>query len=191
MKILYKLITWGEYGSITIIGKLYKLLTKSSFSYVGDKVDFFGWPFITGVDKIEIGDNVGIERGAFIRAEGGLEIGNNCSVAANVSIYTYNHNYESETLPYDHTNIYRKVIINDNVWIGRNVSILPGVTVGEGAIIGMSSVVTKDVLPLAIVGGNPAKVLKMRNTEHYYRLLKSRKFRIKKSLLSYIKEKLF
>lgn len=55
------------------------------------------------------------------------------------------------------------VIIGQNVWVGDKATILPGVTIGDGAVIGANSVVTKDVPPYSIVGGNPAKVLKQLN----------------------------
>lgn len=83
-----------------------------------------------------------------------------------------NHNYEGEMIPYDNSYIYKEITIGDCVWFGNRVTIVGNVNIGEGAIIGAGSVVVKDVPPLAIVGGNPAKVLKYRNAEHYY-LLKS------------------
>ena len=61
-------------------------------------------------------------------------------------------------------------MINDNVWIGRNVIINGGISIGEGAIIGIGSVVTKDVPPLAIVGGNPARILGFRPLKKYLTL---------------------
>lgn len=56
------------------------------------------------------------------------------------------------------------------MWIGADVTILPGVTIGEGAVIGACSCVTKDVPPLAIMGGCPAKVIKYRNDKEYFKL---------------------
>lgn len=73
-------------------------------------------------------------------------------------------------IPYDKTYIKKNVKIGDCVWLGNRVMIMGGVNIGEGAIVAAGSVVTKDVPPLAIVGGNPAKVIKYRNEEHYYRL---------------------
>jgi acetyltransferase-like isoleucine patch superfamily enzyme len=72
--------------------------------------------------------------------------------------------------------VQKKVVIGNNVWIGMSVCIVPGVTIGEGAVVGMGSVVTKDVPPLAVVGGNPARVLKFRAKEHYERLIREGKY---------------
>ena len=108
-----------------------------------------------------------INRGAFIRAEGHLKIGDNVHIARNLTIYTINHNYLGTALPYDHTSIEKPVEIGDNVWIGMNVTIIPGVTIGEGAIIGAGTVVATDVPSLAIVGSAPQRILKFRDEDHY------------------------
>ena len=102
-----------------------------------------------------------------------ITIGNGTILAHKVEILTLNHNYDSndlQSLPYDKEYILKLVVISENVWVGSNVLIVPGVTVGEGAVIGMGAVVTKDVPAYAIVGGNPAKVLKYRNKEIYEKL---------------------
>lgn len=72
--------------------------------------------------------------------------------------------------------IKKPVIIKDFVWCGANVTITPGVTIGEGAIIGAGSVVTKDVPDYAIVGGNPAKIIKYRNIELFKKLRDEKKW---------------
>ena len=82
-------------------------------------------------------------------------------------IITQNHNYEGSKIPYDETYITKEVIIEDNVWLGNRVLITGSVTIGEGAIVAAGSVVCKDVPPFAIVGGNPASIIKYRNIEHY------------------------
>lgn len=131
---------------------------------------------ITGLENIEIGDNVTIAENAFIRGEGGLSIGPNCHFSRNVVIYTHNHNYEGEALPYDNTFRYRKVIIEKNVWVGMNAIILPGAHIKEGAIIGAGSVVAGTVEPLSIVGAPPATEIKKRNPEHYQRLEEAKRY---------------
>jgi len=117
---------------------------------------------------MEIGDNSYIGPRCFFRCNGGLHIGEGVYFGPQVTIMTSNHNYDTgRTLPYDHENIPRPVTIGDYVWVGASVCIVPGVTIGEGAIIAMGAVVAKDVPPLALVGGNPAKVIKYRDREHY------------------------
>ena len=91
-------------------------------------------------------------------------------------IITQNHNYEGNMIPYDNTYVYKNVEIGECVWFGNRVTVTGNVTIGEGAIIAAGSVVCKDVPPLAIVGGNPARVIKYRDEEHYYKLKKEQKF---------------
>ena len=91
-------------------------------------------------------------------------------------IITQNHNYEGEAIPYDDTYIYKNINIKDNVWFGHRVIVTGNVTIGEGAIVAAGSVVVKDVPDYAIVGGNPAKVIKFRDIEHYTKLKEQKKF---------------
>ena len=91
-------------------------------------------------------------------------------------IITENHNYEGDMIPYDNTNVLKSVEIGDCVWFGNRVTVTGNVKIGEGAIIAAGSLVCKDVPPLAIVGGNPAKVIKYRDSEHYFKLKAENKF---------------
>ena len=79
-------------------------------------------------------------------------------------IYTENHKYDRIDCTIDQQGYQeaRPVVIGDDVWIGGRVIILPGVTIGNGAILGAGAVVTHDVPSYAIVGGNPAKIIKYR-----------------------------
>lgn len=140
---------------------------KSRFARCGERVRIHGPCEVTAPHRVEIGDNVHINQNAFIRAEGGLAIGSNTHIARNLVVYTMNHNFEGERLPYDDTALAGPVTIGANVWIGVNVSIAPGVTIGEGAIIGMGSVIATDVPARAIVGTNPLRVLRERDADHY------------------------
>lgn len=114
--------------------------------------------------------------GAELQGHGGIVIGDNFHSAKGLVILTQNHNWKGDALPYDKTVIKKQVVIGDNVWVGMNVIILPGVTVGEGCIIQAGSVVSKNIPDLAIAGGNPAVVIKQRDQDHYYRLKNSGKF---------------
>jgi acetyltransferase-like isoleucine patch superfamily enzyme len=123
-----------------------------------------------------LGKNVNFN-GMKIRGKGEVRIGDNFHSGPECIILTQIHNYEGTAIPYDNTYIKRKVIIEDNVWFGVRVLVLPGVTIGEGAIIQAGTVVVKDVPPLAIVGGHPGKVFKYRDKEHYYKLKSEKKFK--------------
>jgi len=113
-------------------------------------------------DKIEIGNSVCIGEYSVLRGNGGLIIGDETMIAANVSIITRGHptdlpRRDSSLSPYI---IDKKVIIRKNVWIGVGAIILPGVTIGEGAMVAAGSVVCKDVEPKSLVGGVPAKFIR-------------------------------
>lgn len=87
------------------------------------------------------------------------------------------HNYDFGTaIPYDDTEINKDVVIEDFVWFGSRVTILPGVTIGEGAIIQAGAVVVKDVPKYGIAGGSPATVFKYRDIEHFEKLKQEKKF---------------
>ncbi len=149
-------------------------------------------------DKIVIGDFVQIGPKAHFDALGGLEIREGVIFGPEVTIYTRSHNYDSdclEALPFDQKMVVAPVIINEYVWVGTKVIILPGVNIGKGSVIAAGAVVTKDVPEYSVVGGNPAKVLKYRNIERFETLAKTlepfvyTKKGHKKEIIS--KEKLF
>lgn len=124
---------------------------------------------------IELDDFVHIGPHALIDGRGGIKIGKGTIIAPKVTIYSANHNYDSdlEALPFDNKIIAKAVVIGRYVWIGGNSIILPGVTIGQGAIIAAGSVVTKDVPEGALVGGNPARVLKIRDMQKFRELVDS------------------
>jgi acetyltransferase-like isoleucine patch superfamily enzyme len=113
----------------------------------------------------------------FIECSGGVKIGRYFHTGRGLTIFSTNHNYESElSIPYDEIEIYRPVIIEDFVWFGANVTIVPGVTVGEGAVVGSGAVLTKNVPPHAVVGGNPATILKKRNIDVFEKLKRAEQY---------------
>ena len=117
-------------------------------------------PFYTDFGKnIHLGKNVFINSDCKFQDQGGIYIGDDVLIGHNVVLATLNH----EEDPEKRGNLCPSPIrIGNKVWIGSNATILPGVTIGDGAIIAAGAVVTKDVPDYAIVGGNPAKIIRMR-----------------------------
>lgn len=108
--------------------------------------------------------------GLIISGAGKVTIGDYFHSGKECLIVNQNHNYEGEMIPYDHTYILKEVVIGKCVWFGHRVIVMGGVKIGDGAIIAAGSVVTKDVPKCAIVGGNPAKIIKYRDIKHYEEL---------------------
>lgn len=122
---------------------------------------------ITNIENLILGENIYIGPEAWFVLRGKCHIGNGTIFGPRCKIHTSNHNYEGEMLPYDHIYNVKDVTIGENVWIGADVSIMPGVSIGEGAVVAACSCVTKDIPPMAVVGGNPAKVIKYRDEAKY------------------------
>lgn len=119
--------------------------------------------------EIIIGDNCGIGAYSHLTAMKGIYIGNNVRTGKGILITDNAHGASKRELldmsPRKRPLISKgPVIIEDNVWIGEKASIMPGVTVGHGAIIAANAVVTHDVPPYSVVGGNPAKIIKQLDT---------------------------
>lgn len=125
---------------------------------------------ISNLDNLVLGENIYIGPQAWFSLRGKCSIGSGTIFGPRCKIHTSNHRYEGTMLPYDHIYNVKSVIIGENVWIGADVSIMPGVTIGEGAVIAACSCVSKDVPPLAVVGGNPMRIIKYRDAENYYSL---------------------
>lgn len=112
--------------------------------------------------SLVIGNHSGIGANAIIGR--GTIIGDNVMMGPDCYIYTRNHEFSRTDIPMNQQGMrdFEPVIIGNDVWIGARVTILPGVKIGNGCIIGAGSVVTKDIPDYAIGGGNPARILKFR-----------------------------
>lgn len=143
---------------------------------IGSKFKFVpqgcGGISITGdLSKLFIASSSHLKSGTYIECSGGVYIGEYFHPGRNLTILSSNHDFRnSGKIPYDEKLLLAKVIIEDFVWVGLNVTILPGVRIGEGAILGAGSVVTKDVPKLAIAAGNPAAVKKFRDSNKFFQL---------------------
>jgi acetyltransferase-like isoleucine patch superfamily enzyme len=118
--------------------------------------------------SITVGNNVAFNRGVHINAAcgGKIQIGNNSLIGPGVVMRTANHQYSRTDINIQvQGHIAADIIIEDDCWIGANAIILGGVSIGKGAVIGASSVVTKDIPSMAVAVGVPAKIIKYRNSE--------------------------
>lgn len=123
-------------------------------------------------ENIVIGEHVTIGDSAFLDGRSGLSIGDSVNFGSHVSIYTREHDVDSPTF----AETGGPVNIGDHAWVASHAIILPGVTIGQGAVVAAGAVVTKDVEPFMIVGGNPARPIRRRNGGLNYRLGYAKRF---------------
>ena len=126
--------------------------------HLGCYVWFYG-PGAIRRGGARIGRNTRINRGCTLDLRGGLTVGDNVSVSLNVTILTASHDVNDPGFEVED----RPVTIEDHVWIGAGATVLPGVTLGHGSVVAAGTVVTRDVTPLAIVGGVPARPIGVRD----------------------------
>jgi len=156
-----------------VIDRICMHVCKYSLAEVGKNVIFHPTNSTFSYGTISIGNDVGIgERACFVAAISHIRIGNHIAFAPNVTIRGGNHRYDivgkwitdykkEDKRPEDDQDVF----IEDDCWIGTNVVILKGVTIGRGSIVAAGAVVNKSCPPYSIVGGIPAKVLKFRFTK--------------------------
>jgi maltose O-acetyltransferase len=148
------------------VGKVIRpRLCSHIFNYCGGNITVEPMAFFGKGSGFSIGNNSGIGKRAYLASQSshGIQIGNDVMMGPDVIILTSQHKHDDINVPMTKQGYYSKqVIIEDDVWIGTRVIILPGVKIGKGSIVGAGAVVTKDVPPYAIVGGVPAKVIKSR-----------------------------
>lgn len=144
----------GGYHAPEELRTLFELLTGKK---VDDSFRFFP-PFYTDCGKnITVGKNVFFNSGCKLQDQGGITIGDGTLLGHNVVLATLNHSFDPA---HRHDICPLPIQIGKNVWISANATVLPGVTIGDGAIIAAGAVVTKDVPENSLVGGIPAKIIK-------------------------------
>ena len=119
---------------------------------------------INSTANFVVGNHVKINAGGYFSGEGGLTIGDYVLIGPNVCILSAGHEYtDMERFIVEQPLTYGRIQIERDVWIGASSVILPGVKIGQGAVIGAGSVISKNVPPNAVVVGNPGRIIKYRN----------------------------
>lgn len=134
---------------------------------IGQRTHISMRQFITGypaASNISIGNNCVINRNCYLDGRVGVAIGNNVNVSFEACVLSLHHDHNDPTFPA----VGGVVTIRDHAWIGARAIILPGVTIGEGAVVAAGAVVAKNVGDFEVVGGVPARVIGHRNREIGY-----------------------
>jgi len=139
----------------------YRIVMKAR---IGTGSNIFMGASIDSPGGLTIGTNTVINQDCRLDTRGGLSIGNNVSISAQVCILTASHDIQSE----DCAGFVKGVAVDDYVFIGTRALILPGVSIGRGAVVGAGSVVTKNVQAYSIVAGSPSKIIGYRNQNLNY-----------------------
>lgn len=141
-----------QFGSHVSIGCFTRIECTGSLSYLGE--------------GFTCGDHCGLGTNAFYGAAGGIILGNNVIVGNFVSFHSENHNFSDKDVPIRLQGVNHKgIVIGDNCWIGAKATILDGVHIGSGCVIAAGAVVTKSFPDNVVIGGVPAKIIKIRISE--------------------------
>jgi maltose O-acetyltransferase len=165
--LVYKIfLVWLPTSTTLIVGKTIRklryLCCKHIFLYCGKNVNIErGANFGTGF-RLKIGNNSGLGINCCVPAN--IEIGENVMMGPECYVLSINHAFDRVDIPMieQHNTIEKKTVIEDDVWIGRQVLFTPGRTVRKGSIIGAGCVLSKDFPAYSIIGGNPSKLIKLR-----------------------------
>lgn len=165
----YSIFRWLPAGNIPIVGgiskRLRRWICRHIFEYCGNNVNIERGAYFGAGDKIRIGENSGI--GINCVVPNGSVIGDNVLMGPNCYIHNRNHRFDRIDIPIGQQGYTEKtpITIGNDVWIGRDVSIMTGRRIADGTVVAANSVVTKDFPAYSVIGGNPAKILKMRKEE--------------------------
>jgi acetyltransferase-like isoleucine patch superfamily enzyme len=131
---------------------------------VGKRLKLLPGVWVDRFKNLDIGDDVSIAKDVILVTAGGVKIGDRAMIGYGTKIISAGHNMPSGRQPMRFTGAFLgKITIEKDVWIGAQVIILPRFTIGEGAVVAAGAVVTKDVPPFAVVGGVPARIIRMRD----------------------------
>lgn len=129
------------------------------------------------ITKFRIGSHSHLKTNTFIECSGGVTIGDYLHSARGLTIFSTRHNWKNTTtIPYDPISTSAPVTIGNFVWIGSNVTILPGSTIGNGVIIGAGSVIRGEIQDGAVVIGNPAQIINQRDMNQFWEMHEKKAF---------------
>jgi len=152
----------AKFGAALILGEMIGSLPSGVLRTIGARAmgmkvartaKLYRWREVRDAHNITIGDGSIIGMWATFDGREGITIGKNVNFSSEVALWTLQHDYNSPTFATSGG----PIVIEDRAWISFRVTILPGVTIGEGAVVAANAVVTKDVAPYTVVGGIPAK----------------------------------
>ncbi len=131
--------------------------------HVGNKVTIEEGCWFSHPRHLILHDGVGINKNCIFKAGGGIEIGKNTLIGPNAIIWSQTHKYKLLDLPIAQQGYtYQRVVIEEDVWITARATILPGVKIGKGAVVGAGSVVNRDIAEFSVVVGVPAREISRR-----------------------------
>lgn len=141
-------------------------LCKEKFQYFDDTADFRPGAYAVCCSKISLGKRVVIRPSSMLFADpreggAGIIIEDDVMMGCGIHIYVHNHRFDNPDIPIIDQGFYasKKVVLKKGCWIGANTIVLPGVTIGENAVVGAWSVVTKSMPTKILAGGNPARII--------------------------------
>lgn len=162
---------YGAYPQINTIRIGFKLIKLKS---LGENVRLGGSCQLCNTQNLIVGDDVLIGDGCYINANSLIMIGNGCMLGPKVFCFAGSHNYDSKDLravPFDNRLLDLPIVIENNVWVGGNVSIAPGTKIGEGSVISMGCTVAGTIPPYSVVIGSKGIVAKTRDIQKYKQLV--------------------
>lgn len=145
------------------IGIVLRYAVLSTITSIGKNVTILETVFLKNPDKFSCGNNVSIHSMCYIDASGTISIGDNVSLAHGVTILSETHGYKDMGTPIKYQPmIYKETKLGNNIWIGAKATILAGLHIADGSIIGANSVVTHDTSPDSVNAGAPSVLIKYR-----------------------------
>ena len=143
------------------------IMCKKKFQHFADTADFRAGAYAVCCSKISIGERVVIRPGSMLfgeesELETSIIIEDNVMMGSGIQIYVHNHRFDRADVPLIDQGYYdaKQVVLKNGCWLGANVVVLPGVTIGENSVIGAGSIVAKSIPAGVVAVGNPCKVIK-------------------------------